>query len=144
MARSVSIALGGRQYEVKALPIKASRAWRERFNGPMGQVLEIFNVSQIELNSPADLGRLLGSLKDILLGSLDLAADLLFSYSPALAADRERIEAEAFDEEMVAALIEVVKLAFPFGEFVKLARGLQSRATLTSSPAPSGASGPTS
>ena len=144
MARSVTIELGGRQYEVKALPIKAARVWREKFNGPFGNVLEILNVSQIELNSPADLGRLLVPLKDILLGSLDLAADLLFSYSPALAVDRERIEAEAFDEEMVAALVEVVKLAFPFGEFVKLARGLQSRATLTISSGPSGASGATS
>jgi hypothetical protein len=144
MARSVTVELGGRPYEIKALPIKASREWREKFNGPLGQVLEIFNMSQIEFNNPKDLGKLIGPLKDIVLGSLDFAAEMLFSYSPVLAADRKRIEAEAYDGEIITALIEVIKLAFPFGELLSLAHGLQSKATSTSSPGPSGASGRTS
>jgi hypothetical protein len=43
---------------------------------------------------------------------------LLYEYSPALCADKERIEAESYDSEIVQAFMEVLKLAFPFGSAV--------------------------
>ena len=52
--------------------------------------------------------------------AVDLMREKLFEYSPELAADRERIETEGYDSEIMAAFIEVLKLAFPFGQVIGL------------------------
>jgi len=72
-----------------------------------------YPYGEIELSNGNDLAELVQVLRHTLIGSIDMLQDLLFAYSPVLAADRERIEAEAFDEEALAAFVEVLKLAYP-------------------------------
>ena len=78
------------------------------------------HAGEIDLTNGGALSNLIQVVSDTLLGSIDLLQDLLFAYSPALRADRERIEATAYDEEAMTALIEVLKLAYPFGVVLSL------------------------
>jgi hypothetical protein len=74
-------------------------------------------------------------VQDVILAAPDRITAMLFDYSPVLAADRARIEAEVYESELIAAFVEVLKLAYPFGELLSLANGFTptvSRSTSTS------------
>ena len=49
---------------------------------------------------------------------MDILLDLLCEFVPAIAADRARIEAEAFDDEVVKAFVAVLGLVYPFGDML--------------------------
>jgi len=122
--KSAMVVLGGQGYEVKALPMKQSRDWRKRLEVPFGTLAgALEGAGSIELTNGLDIGRLVRTLSGTLIGSIDLLMELLFAYSPELAADRERIEEEAYDEEALIALTEVLKLAYPFGVVLGMVNG---------------------
>lgn len=122
--KTSTVTLGGQSYTIKALPIRQSKAWRTKLEGPFAELsTALEGAGRIELSSGVDIGRLVRTLSGTLIGSIDLLMDLLFEYSPELAADRERIEAEAYDEEALEALAEVLRLAYPFGRALALVTG---------------------
>lgn len=122
--RTVSVTLGGKAYTVQALPIRESAAWRKRLQGPFAELATMLEgAGTIALTNGRDLAGVMRALSDTLLGSIDLLLALLFDYSPALREDRERIEAECYDDEAVLAFAEVLKLAYPFGAIVTIFRG---------------------
>jgi hypothetical protein len=122
--KTSNVVLGGQSYTIKALPIRQSKAWRTKLEGPFAELsTALEGAGKIELSSGVDIGRLVRTLSGTLIGSIDLLMDLLFEYSPELAADRERIEEEAFDEEALEALAEVLRLAYPFGRALALVTG---------------------
>jgi len=126
------VTLGEAKHKITVPNMKKSREWRKKFEEPlsliMGSISEIGGeLSHADLGNGDDLtrlfstvtGALFGTLGKTLIGSVDLLADMLFSYSPELAAQREVIEEVATDEEMLAALLEVIKAAYPFGSLLK-------------------------
>jgi len=130
MAKSVTVTLGGRSYEIAALPIRESAAWRRRLAGPFAELTAALQgASGIELTRLGDLAGLVQTLSGTILGSVDLLLELLFAYAPALVLDRERIETSAFDEEALVALVEVLKLAYPFGALTALVSGARKTPT---------------
>lgn len=123
----VKVTLGGKDYGVKPLRYRESKAWRETLAGPLGQILSLLrdgpNVELTDLQAVAELVNVAGQT---VLTAPDLVLDCLMDYSPELAADRSRIEQEAYDAEIVTAFVEVLKLAFPFGAVSALVRGTGS------------------
>lgn len=156
--RTVTVSLAGREYSIQQLPIKANRAWRERFEDPIQKLVSSFrdalSLSSQEFPDGKGLmlavgGFLTSHLEDvtqILVGSIDMVEEAVFAYAPEIAADKERIESESFDDELIAAFMKVVALAYPFGQLMGLVTSLGQVGAMTSpnSPAPSGASGKTS
>jgi hypothetical protein len=155
--RTITVSLAGREYSIRQLPIKANRAWREKFEDPIQRLVGSFRDA-LHLTSqefPDGKGLLLGvggflathieDVTQILLGSFELVEEAVFAYAPEIAADRERLEEEAFDDEMIAAFLKVVQLAYPFGQLMGLVENLGQVGAMTSpsSPGPSGASGKT-
>jgi hypothetical protein len=153
--RTITVSLAGREYSIQQLPIKANRAWREKFEDPIEKLVSSFRDA-LQLSSkefPDGKGLLLAvggfltthleDVTQILVGSIDLVEEAVFEYAPQIAADRELIEEKAFDDELIAAFMKVVQLAYPFGQLMGLAANLGQVAGMTSpsSPAPSGASG---
>lgn len=131
MPKQITVTLGGQSYTVDALPIAKSKAWRAKLAGPFGELAATLeHAGEIDLTSGGDLSHLIQVISNTLLGSIDLLQDLLFAYSPALAADRERIEAESYDDEAMTAFTEVLKLAYPFGAVVNLVRGATKTPTI--------------
>jgi len=130
MPKTIMVTLGGQSYTIEALPIKASKQWRAQLAGPFGQLAAtLAHAGEIDLTSGGDLADLIRVVSDTLLGSIDLLQELLFAYAPALKADRVRIEAESYDEEAMSALIEVLKLAYPFGAVLTLVGGAMTKPT---------------
>jgi len=130
--QAVTVTLAGKAYQIEPLPMRPSRAFRERISGQIGglaQALDTAGKGDVELSDLSGIAALIERLGGTLAGSVDLIADLLFDYSPALQADRERIEAEAFDEEIIAAFGEVLKLLYPFGGILSSLTGPGGRRT---------------
>lgn len=125
MARTATVTLGGREYEVRALPFRANQRWRGRLGETFEGLIEAIEQGPgTELSDLGSIGRMMRQVRDLAMGSVGQMLDLVCEYAPGIASERERIEAEAYDEEIVDAFLEVVKLAFPFGRVVATFRGL--------------------
>ena len=127
--KSVEITLGGKQYTVAELPLRKNAAWRQKVGELVGTVAGQVEATQNDLNSTADLIGVVNQVRSVLVTAPDALTALLFDYSPTLAADRERIEGEVYESELLAAFVEVLKLAFPFGEILSWANGLAPTAS---------------
>ena len=129
--KTVVVELGGRGFEVRELPMRASRAWRERLGAPMREVVQrLQGAAAMEVTDVAGIGDLIEHVGELVLGSVEIAADLVFEYSPELAAERDWIEEQVYDSEMMAAFVEVLKLAYPFGKMLSaVSSGLEKTET---------------
>jgi hypothetical protein len=142
MPRTKTVELGGRAYEIAQLPMRANAEWRAQLAEPITQLLALLEGNaDLEIGSVSDLAQIVRLGKRLLLGSMDLLLDALFAYSPELSADRERIEAEAYDDEAIAALASVVALAYPLGLALTALSGLRGTPTSTNSPSANGDGG---
>lgn len=122
--RTITVQLGAQNYTIQPLPMKRAREWRKALEQPFGALVGVLeNADSIELTDLGSIAGVVQAFAGTLVGSVDILMDLLFAYSPELAQDRERIEAEAYDEEALAVLVEVLKLAYPFGIVLGLVAG---------------------
>lgn len=152
MPVSKELTLGEQTYPVARLPYRRNHEWREKLDAKIAEMhatvqkMESLNLEGLEVDSDAD------SIKGMILFLLDLASkgvlrnynmfmrafvDMLFEYSPILQADRERIENEAYEEEFITALKEVVLLGVPLEPIMSLIPGYLGMPTLTNSSLPS-------
>ncbi len=134
--KTIDIQLGGQTYTVEERKARHNAAWRQKLSEPFGELAGLLEeAGELEL-TPANIAQLLRTVGDALLHSIDTVRDLLFDYSPTLSADRKRIEAEAYDSEILEAFTGVLKLAYPFGSLIgKVASVLDSgSATRPTSP----------
>ncbi len=100
----ITISLGGKDYEVRPLVIKESRAWRVKL------VAALKSLPQ-QINTTSSPDALSDNIQAMFSTMPDMAADLFFAYAKDL--NREEIEAAALDLELAAAFEQVVELAFP-------------------------------
>lgn len=130
MSKSVTITLGGKAYEIAEAPMRKNAAWRAQLSGLLTDVGGLMaSANEVQLNSVADLLTVVRQIQDVLLAAPDRLTAMLFDYAPVLAADRARIEAEVYESELIAAFVEVLKLAYPFGDLLNLANGLAPKAS---------------
>lgn len=141
---AITVSLGGKEYEVRPLPIRAAREWREQLRPMLDEVLNsLGTVQRIDFQGMTQrmefggVAALFEQLGPVLLRSPDTAAELAFRYSAVLEADRDFIEETATDEEMMTAFVSIVRLAYPLGALTTLL-GPQSPGTSRSSRAPRG------
>jgi hypothetical protein len=126
----IRVKLGGKEYELKPKPIRKAREVRQMIEKPFGTAINaLLDAPKKELNDLEGLGSLAISLKDTLLGSMDILLNIVCAYSEEIARDRKQIEEEAFDEEVVKAFVEVIKLLYPFGSLAESVNGFKKPAT---------------
>lgn len=119
--RIAMVTLGGVQYTVNELPSRRAAEWRTAVQEKLGDISTLIESAPgTDISSGAAIAGLVRAVGSTLIGSTDTVIELLFGYAPALAADRERIEAECYDSELLSAFVEVVKLAYPFGQLANL------------------------
>ncbi len=104
LQEAIKVKLGGKEFEVRPLVIKESRAWRVKLVAALKSL-----PSQINTTSTPEA--LSDNIQAMFSTMPDLAADLFFAYAKDL--NREEIEAAALDSELAAAFEQVVELAFP-------------------------------
>ena len=174
--RSTAITLAGTTYNVTQPPLRKNVAWQKQVAQHLKELLTalpglLATLGPLLKSSTASDGKGMTSLLDALtadnlpavtdagsdvlikvIDAIPVMLDLLYEFSPALADDRDRIEAEVGEDEVVLAFVELIKLSLPFGERIAAALkdlattspGSTSAPTSPSSPAPSGESGMTS
>ena len=117
-------------YELRPLPLRQAREFRKRLLTPVNELAGMIGqIEQVEVANLQAIGEVIRSVGQAALRSIDQAAELVFAYSPEIAADRERIENEAFDEEIITAFTEVLAQLYPFGQLRKVLTGLQAQAS---------------
>lgn len=131
--KTVQITLGGKTYTVTELPLRKNAEWRQQLSWLVASVTDLVGASQIDLHNTGDLIGVINQVRDVLMTAPEQVTELLFSYAPEVAADRARIEAEVYESELLSAFVEVLKLAFPFGQLLSLASGLTPRASAPTS-----------
>ena len=141
--RSVTISLADASYTIHELKARPNAAWRQKMQAILTEITNLLHTAPGLDLTRESIAELLQAGQRLVLDSPDRVRDLLFAYAPELAAERERLELEAYDSEFMAAFTEVLTLAYPFGRLGKILTGALSKATLPSSPAASGVSGTT-
>jgi hypothetical protein len=127
---NIKIVLAERTYTVKPLPIKPARAFREGLGAEFEKIVGSLKMDTSLLSDPQRLTELVGNLRGTIINSPDLALRIICDYSPEIAADKEYIEENGFDDEVITALVEVVKLLYPFGVLKSMMSGLPKTPTL--------------
>lgn len=115
MSRTLTIVLDGQEIEIPRLKTKAASRWRQRFaeelQALMPAITAAIDAPNMDLSDVDGLKDLAAALLPVLGGAMDQVLELLIAYAPE---QREVLE-NAYDEEIIAAFVEVFKIAFPFG-----------------------------
>ena|SRR6266542_415065 len=118
--------LGGQQYDIQPLPIAKARAWRAQVKAPLELIVTtVANLPELDLQN-LEISALTGLIQHVfatVADAPDLILTWLYAYAPNIAADRERVEAEAYDAEVAEAFALIVKQVYPLGRLVSALGG---------------------
>jgi hypothetical protein len=103
--KSITIKLGGREYQVAQLPIRPDAEWRKSVAEIVQPISELAISSQVTAPTPDRLVRL--AFTSALLIDPQAVLDAVLRYSETLEADREWIENNAYSDEALAALLSL-------------------------------------
>ncbi len=139
MTRTLELTFGTRTYDVPQAPIKLMKAWRLQLKAPLEQVLAaISSATTVQLTTTSDITALVTQVLPILLEAVDTLLDLTYAYAPILAANAAYIEEEGYDDQVVAAFLAILKVAFPLEQLMASLLGPASPATSKNLPTPPG------
>ena len=124
--------LGGVKYDIRPLAIVHARKWRGDVKAPLQLIIStVANLPELDLQN-LEISALTGLIQHVfatVADAPDLILTWLYAYAPNIAADRERVEAEAYDAEVADAFALVVKQVYPLG---RLVRALGGKTVMTS------------
>lgn len=144
----IEVVLGERTFTIEEPSINRGERWREMLGGPLDDIVEMVAGLDTEIDSIADIQAIVPRMKSLLMGSVTQIADLVCSWDKEFESERDYILENATGSQVVEALTNMVKMAFPFAGalegLTRMSRGLPSAPTLTSSPVLNGAAGATS
>jgi hypothetical protein len=112
---NTTVTIGGVDYEIRPKNIRQSRAWREQFQAVIAPIITALRVQEVKLNDLNAFADIFEAVRAQIIGAPEILFDMVCSYCPDIEADRERIENEAFDDEIVRAFVAVLKVVFPLG-----------------------------
>jgi hypothetical protein len=128
--KSITVKLAGRNYDIQPRPIREARRFREKFSSQFGRLAEALRLAPTtHVDDLGSMAGLVDAASSVLLGSIDMAMDMLCEYSADVNLDRERIEADGYDDEVITAFVEVIKLLYPLGSLSNLLNGQARQAT---------------
>ena len=113
--RSVTVKLGDNEYTIYELKARQNQIWRAKLKTRFDTLADVIGSAPATELSTAGVSDLLRSVSGVVIDSIEDVREALFDYAPELSADCEYIEANAYDSEIMAAFVEVLTLAFPFG-----------------------------
>ena len=144
---AITIHLGGKPYTISPPPYNMAKAWRASLGPVTDQIVGALRQAQQlpfadwKAANIQDVIGLVTQVVPTLVNAPDTIHDLLIAYSPELQQDQAFIDSTAHDPEIMAAFIQVVGQAYPFGQLMTYIG--QGRATTsTNSPTPRGRTRP--
>jgi hypothetical protein len=113
--KTANITIAGKSYTIKELPIRKSVEWRKMVANEWSELAaSLTNAGATSLTDMSAVTAAVQKITEKLFGSVEIATNLLFAYAPELAADRDHIEMNGYESEIIDAFVEVIALAFPF------------------------------
>lgn len=120
----LNVTLGGKDYEVKLLSIKASAEWRRKAADAVCAVRDYAGMASDE-KTASDGEAFAKSIRGLMSLSQDEVVNLFFAYARDL--PRDIIENEANEQELAVAFDQVVEVAFPLGRSLTSLGGMGRR-----------------
>jgi hypothetical protein len=118
--KTIKFVLGEDEYQI-ALNYKITRDWRKQLKEPIEETLaEIGQVQGVEFSNIEEMIPIVRQLLPTLIFLPDRMAELLLVAHPTLTDNRDKIEEEADDEQIIDAFVKVAKAAFPFDSMMAL------------------------
>ena len=121
------VPIAGRNYEIPPRNVRDNLGWRKTCGTLISLLIDEASLDLLkkandqkqkkeneEKNIEIGLGFFKMLLPKIMGEGYDLAIEMMFEYSPELAADREFILREGTDEEIINAIMVCLKFGFPF------------------------------
>ncbi len=161
MPKQAKVHLGGREYIISEKVMGVSLKWREKLRasramavfesldgaieqlvGIVGDMADAQVDGRMAMAAGISFAAVAPSIVRGLSWSIDEVIDLLLDYSPELQADHEWLLENAYNDELVGAFLEVLKLNFPITALWGLVSGSRAQATSTNLPSTNGAGGP--
>lgn len=99
----LEMTFGAMKYQVKPLTLNPAREWRVKFNEAMAPIADNFQSTN---------GLVSRGLAEALTQFPEKILDLICAYAPDL--DRSMVEANATEEQLVAAWNDLLVVAYPF------------------------------
>lgn len=125
-----TIRLGNRDFEIQSASYLRAKPWKKRFVEEIKPLFEsLGELKDMQFDSPADLLKIFPMVEMLFLEAIDKVFEMLISYSPILEAEREYIENNATDKQILIGFQEALKLADPF-EMIQLASRKIGRGTI--------------
>jgi hypothetical protein len=114
LLKRILVKFGEKEYEIPVLRMKAAAIWRKEFFERSAELSASMIVD--DALRPEELAKAVGNAATAMfLKFPDKIPELVFSYAPSLAEQREQIEKEAYDMDFAYAFAEIYKAAFsPF------------------------------
>jgi hypothetical protein len=123
MPQAITVTLNGKTHQVNALRHRQNAEWRKKLEVPFAELVGALEKAPgTELTDITAISMLIKSASSTLLRSVDIVADLLGEYAPGLRPDID----EAYEDEIVAAFLKVLELAYPFGLVLSKLKSLGS------------------
>lgn len=155
MPKTVTVTMGGREYIITEKVMGVSAKWREhlRASGVMlifqslddaivqvAQVIEQ-GIENIESGQVITMAHIVPAIVNGLTNSIDDVTELVYDYSPEMKEDADWLGENAYNTEMIAVFLEVLKLNFPITGVLDLFRGFKAPAISTNLPTTNGDGG---
>ena len=102
---SITVTLGGVEYDIEPLVIRDAREWRKKFSKLLGKLPTFANTTT---DDPESFQKAVDAM---LVAMPDEITDLFFAYAKDL--DREAIESSATEAEVARAIDAVMEVAYP-------------------------------
>lgn len=123
--KSVTVTIGGAEHTIRELPSRKAAAWRQGLQERLGDIAKLFeSAPETDISSVTAISGLVQQLGTLVVRSPDTVIELLLAYAPQL--EEALSGEECYDSELIAAFIEVLRLAYPFGGLLNLVASLGS------------------
>jgi hypothetical protein len=129
--QTAKVVLGGKEFTVRELPARRNAAWRKAFVEVLARNVAGLTLEENLRLSPGVLGQFLSDVSRLICNGVTEIVDVLLSYGEELQGEAEWIKENAYESELTQLLVEVLKLAFPFGALGQWLRGLQGVGSAT-------------
>lgn len=116
MPRTFTISLGGNDYQVNQLPTGAADKWRKKMERLLGPIIETAaTAGEVNISDLQETGQFVQAISSTLISSPATIRGLLFEYAPVLENNKATILETAYDDEIFAGFVEVLRRVYPFG-----------------------------
>lgn len=102
----ITVTLGGREFGLPKLPIRAEAEWRRNAKEALAPLLQAGDLAEMQVSTAADIARAVAMFADWL--DPLTALDTLIAYAPGvLAPQREWLEEHAYSDEVIGVLLRL-------------------------------------